>query len=76
MVLDREFGTVYVVMTNTGGNHPIPQLMMNVMAAWGERTIPPIWTESFDADHLDVQAPILAPPAPPIALRPAIPFTK
>jgi CubicO group peptidase (beta-lactamase class C family) len=39
MVLDREHGTVYVVMTNTGGNHPIGQLMAAVMTAWGERKI-------------------------------------
>ncbi|MEX2242957.1 MAG: serine hydrolase domain-containing protein [Fimbriimonadaceae bacterium] len=39
MVLDREHGTVYVVMTNTGGNHPVGQLMAAVMTAWGERKI-------------------------------------
>lgn len=37
IVLDREFGTVFVVMTNTGGNHPIAQLMASVVTAWGER---------------------------------------
>jgi CubicO group peptidase (beta-lactamase class C family) len=39
MVLDREHGTVYVVMTNTGGSHPIGQLMMAVINAWGERKV-------------------------------------
>jgi serine beta-lactamase-like protein LACTB len=39
MVLDREHGTVYVVMTNTGGNHPIGQLMTAVINAWGERKV-------------------------------------
>lgn len=39
MVLDREHGTVYVVMTNTGGNHPIGQLMTSVINAWGERKV-------------------------------------
>ncbi len=39
MVLDREHGTVYVVMTNTGGNHPIGQLMAAVINAWGERKV-------------------------------------
>ncbi len=39
MVLDREHGTVYVVMTNTGGGHPIGQLMASVINAWGERKV-------------------------------------
>lgn len=39
MVLDRQNGTVYVVMTNTGGSHPIGQLMTSVINSWGERKV-------------------------------------
>jgi CubicO group peptidase (beta-lactamase class C family) len=34
MKIDRETKTVYVVMTNTGGSHPIGQLLASVIDAW------------------------------------------
>jgi CubicO group peptidase (beta-lactamase class C family) len=34
MVLDRKTKTVYVVMTNTSGDHPIGQLMQSLIQAW------------------------------------------
>jgi CubicO group peptidase (beta-lactamase class C family) len=34
MKLDRATKTVFVVMTNTGGNHPIGQLLSGVVNAW------------------------------------------
>lgn len=44
MKIDRATKTVYVVMTNTGGNHPIGQLLAGVIDAWkgpGHTPTPP-----------------------------------
>ena len=46
LVLDRVNGTVYAIMTNTGGSHPIGQITVSVINAWGERkigSVPEAW---------------------------------